>query len=119
VDPARAGVTPLQTTQTGFSNRAIADGQGNLMLVNQAPGQLGTLGQRWIEGPGFVGFDANLIKRVRIDERKEFEFRLDAINVLNRPNFGVPQLDINNTSFGRITTATGARSFIVNARVSF
>jgi hypothetical protein len=119
VDPARAGVTPLQTTQTGFSNRAIADAQGNLMLVNQAPGQLGTLGQRWIEGPGFVGFDANLIKRVRIDERKEFEFRLDAINVLNRPNFGVPQLDINNTSFGRITTATGARSFIVNARVSF
>lgn len=119
VDPARAGVTPLQSTQTGFSNRAIADAQGNLLLVNQAPGQFGTLGQRWVEGPGYVGLDVNMIKRVRIDERREFEFRLDAINLLNRPNFGNPTLDINNTSFGRITTATGARSFVVNARVNF
>lgn len=119
VDPARANVTALQTTQTGFSNRAISDAQGNLLLVNQAPGQLGTLGQRWIEGPGFIGLDMNMIKRVRIDESKEFELRLDAINILNRPNFGNPQLDINNTSFGRITSATGNRSFVVNARVSF
>jgi hypothetical protein len=61
----------------------------------------------------------NLVKRVRIDETKQFEFRIDAINVLNRPNFGNPQLDINNTSFGRITTASGKRSFVVNARVNF
>jgi hypothetical protein len=39
--------------------------------------------------------------------------RLDAIEYLEPGRiFGVPQLDINNTSFGRITTATGARSFI-------
>src|SRR6266850_1928371 len=119
IDPGRPGVTSLQSTQTAFSNRAIADAQGKLLLINQAPGQLGSLGQRWIEGPGFVGLDVNMIKRVKIDERKEFELRLDAINVLNRPNFGNPQLDINNTSFGRITTATGARSFVINARVSF
>jgi hypothetical protein len=119
VDPARANVTTLQTTQSGFSNRAIADAQGNLLLVNPTPGQLGTLGQRWIEGPGTVGFDVNMIKHVRIDETKDFELRLDAINVLNRPNFGNPQLDINNTGFGRITTATGARSFVITARVNF
>jgi hypothetical protein len=119
IDPARAGVTTLQTTQSGFSNRAIADAQGNLLLINQAPGQLGTLGQRWIEGPGVVGLDMNLIKRVSIDETREFELRLDAINVLNRPNFDNPQLDINNTSFGRITGAAGARSFVINARVNF
>jgi hypothetical protein len=119
VDPGRPGVTSLQSTQTAFSNRAIADAQGKLLLINQAPGQLGSLGQRWIEGPGTVGLDVNMIKRVKIDESKEFELRLDAINVLNRPNFGNPQLDINNTSFGRITTASGARSFVINARVSF
>ena len=119
IDPARANVTASQATQTAFSNRAIADSQGNLLLVNQAPGQLGTLGQRWIEGPGNVSLDMNMIKRVRIDESKEFELRLDAINLLNRPNFGNPQLDINNTSFGRITSAAGARTFVVNARVNF
>jgi hypothetical protein len=42
-----------------------------------------------------------IIERVAIDETKEFELRLDAINVLNRPNLGNTQLDINNTSFRR------------------
>jgi hypothetical protein len=45
--------------------------------------------------------------------------RLDAINVLNRPNFGNPNVNINSTSFGRITAATGSRAFTINTRVSF
>jgi hypothetical protein len=119
VDPQRASVTTLQATQGAFSKRAITDAQGNLLLANPQAGQLGTLGQRWIEGPGNIGLDANLIKRVRIDETREFEVRFDAINVLNRPNFGSPELNINNTNFGRITSATGNRSFVVNARLNF
>jgi hypothetical protein len=118
-DPARSAVTTSNATQGSFSNRAIADAQGNILLMNPAPGQLGTLGQRWIEGPGVITLDANLVKRVQIDESKQFEFRIDAINVLNRPNFGNPVLDINSNTFGRITTATGNRSFVVNARVNF
>jgi hypothetical protein len=126
-DPSRAGVSPLNGLQGSFSNKAITDSQGRLLLVNPAPGQVGTLGLRWIEGPSRLGFDANLIKRVRITETKEFEFRLDAVNVLNSPQFGVPGsagglaslLNINSTSFGRITTATGSRRFIVNARLNF
>ena len=50
--------------------------------------------QSWPEmgqGPPRLGFDANLIKRVRITETKEFEFRVDAVNVLNHPLFE-PQL---------------------------
>jgi hypothetical protein len=118
-DPGGSGVTALQGTPGSYSNRAIADSQGRLLLVNPTPGKLGTLGQRWIEGPGNIGLDMNLIKRVRIDERKEFEVRLDAINILNHPNFGNPALEINATTFGRITTASGSRTFVVNARVNF
>ena len=118
-DPARADVTAAQALQGQFSNRAIADAQGNLLLVNPTPGKLGTLGLGWIEGPGNIGLDMNLVKRVRMSETREFEFRVDAVNVLNRPNFGNPVLNINNTSFGRITTATGSRSFVINGRVNF
>ena len=118
-DPDRNTVTSLQGTQSSFSNRAIANSQGSLLLVNPLPGQIGTLGNRWIEGPGTIDLDLNLVKRVRIDEAKEFEFRLDAVNVLNRANFGNPTLDINSTSFGRITSASGNRSFVINARVNF
>jgi len=61
----------------------------------------------------------NLIKRIRIDETKEFEVRVDAINVLNHSNWGNPNVDINSTNFGRITTKTGNRTFTLNARLNF
>jgi hypothetical protein len=39
--------------------------------------------------------------------------------VLNHPNFDEPVLNINNTSFGRITSATGNRRFVMSLRVNF
>jgi hypothetical protein len=47
-DPGKSAVTPLQTLQGSFSNLAIADANGKLLLVNPAPGSLGTLGQKLI-----------------------------------------------------------------------
>ena len=52
--------------------------------MNPAPGTIGRLGLKWIEGPPVLGLDVNLIKRVRIGETKEFEIRMDAVNVLNK-----------------------------------
>ena len=121
-DPARANVTAAQGLQSQFSNRAITDAQGNFLLVNPQPGQVGNLGLKWIEGPGSIGLDMNLVKRVRLSETREFEFRMDAVNLLNHPNFGnlvANSLNINNTNFGRITTATGSRSFVINGRLNF
>ncbi len=121
-DPSGAGVTSANSLNGQFSNKAVTDAQGNILLVNPAPGQVGSLGLKWIEGPRRIGFDANLIKRVRIAETKEFEFRMDVVNVLNHPNFAPPvpaNLSINSTSFGRITTATGNRRFTLGARLNF
>ncbi|PYS30407.1 MAG: hypothetical protein DMG11_05360 [Acidobacteria bacterium] len=130
-DPARNGVTTLQGLQSQFSNRAIMDAQGNLILVNPVPGQLGTLGQRWIEGPSHVGLDVNLLKRVRITESKVFEVRVDVVNILNTPRWNDPITDINSPNFGRMTaadptasfqqsdTTTAARRFTINARLNF
>jgi hypothetical protein len=118
-DPARAGVTALQNVQGSFSKRAIADASGRILLVNPAPGQVGNLGQKWVEGPSRLGLDMNVVKRVRIDETKTFELRVDAINLLNKPQWGDPVTSINNLSFGRITNATGNRSFVINTRVNF
>jgi hypothetical protein len=131
-DPSVNGVTTANGLNGQFSNKAITDAQGNLVLVNPAPGKNGNLGLKWIEGPPSLGFDANLIKRVRMTETKEFEFRVDVVNVLNHPVFGNPNLNINSTgtgtttgiagnnvSFGRITTATGNRRFTLGARLNF
>ena len=113
-----------------FSNKAIRGAQGRLLLTNPAPGQIGSLGLKWIEGPPFLQFDMNLIKRIRVTETKEFEVRIDAANILNHPNFGDPET--NSPNFGRITTlagqnttaviqgpAVGNRRFTVGARLNF
>ena len=53
-DPAGANVTTAQTLQSQFSNKAIANSQGQLLLVNPAPGTLGSMGLKWITGPRAV-----------------------------------------------------------------
>ena len=118
-DPGVDGVSPLNGFNGSFSNKAITDSLGKLLLMNPAPGQVGNLGIKWIEGPALLGLDINLIKHLRITETKDFEVRVDSINVLNHPNFGNPVVNINSTSFGRISTAGGNRRFVINARLNF
>src|SRR5262249_48181779 len=95
-DPGRANVTTSQSLQGFNGNFALQDAQGRLLLVNPTPGTIGNMGEAWFEGPGRVSLDANLVKRVKIQETKEVELRLDAINVLNHPNFNNPTASINS-----------------------
>ena len=131
-DPSVANVTPLNALSGQFTNKAITDAQGHLLLVNAQPGQIGSLGLKWVKGPPITGLSMNLLKRVKITETKEFELRVDAVNVLNHPVFGNPNLNINSTgtgtttgpagtnaAFGRILTATGNRRFTIGARLNF
>ena len=41
------------------------------------------------------------------------------VNLLNKPQWGNPNTNINGTSFGRVTTATGNRVITFNARFDF
>jgi hypothetical protein len=118
-DPAVSNVTSANGLNGSFSNKAILSSQGQPVLLNPGPGQIGSLGLDYIQGPRSLGLDMNLIKRVRIDESKDFEFRVVATNVLNHPIFGSPDLNINSLTFGRITTATGNRRFTMTARLNF
>ncbi|MBI2149031.1 MAG: hypothetical protein HYU27_00295, partial [Acidobacteria bacterium] len=120
VDPSRSNVTTLQNLQAANTQLAIADSQGRIVMANPASGRIGSMGRNWIESPGQINFDANLVKRVRVTEAKEFEVRLDAINILNHPNFGNPTMDINSPNFGVIgLPTTGNRIFTFHARLNF
>ncbi len=118
-DPARASVTTTNSLANFFTNRAILDQAGNPILVNPGPGEVGTLGIRTLMGPSSLTLDMNLMKRVSLDENKEFEVRFDVLNVLNHPVFGPPNVDINSASFGRISTAGDGRQVTVGARINF
>lgn len=64
----------------------------------------GNEGRNTIIGPGFVDTDFSLIKDTKITERIGSEFRAEAFDVFNHPNFGDPNLNVGSGTFGVITS---------------
>jgi hypothetical protein len=98
---------------------ALADANGNIVLRNAGPGELGTLGLRSIEGPGRWDLDAIILKSIRFDESKRLTFRMDASNVFNHPTLDNPSLNINSGTFGQINSKTGSRTLAAQVRLEF
>jgi Carboxypeptidase regulatory-like domain/TonB dependent receptor len=71
------------------------------------PQRFGDAGRNAIRGPGFFMVDLGLFRTIRFG-RYNMQFRAEAFNLLNHPNFGNPGGDISNgNSFGYITATTG------------
>jgi len=87
------------------------DGRANpAFFTNPTAGTVGHLSLTPVDGPGYWNVDTALIKRIRFKERLGVELRLEAFNVFNHTNFSVPnQLDINDTSFGKINAVFDPR----------
>jgi len=71
------------------------------------PGELGDLGRNTLVGPRFLDFDLSLIKNTQLQENVNVEFRVETFNLLNHPNFGLPNQAIFTSSAGIITTTVG------------
>jgi len=119
-DPGISGVTALDSLTAAYARFAITDSAGNILLRHAGFGQVGNMGQNWIEGPGAIAFDLNLMKRLRVDEKRTFILRLDAVNVLNHPNWGNPTVNMNSANFGLVgLPTTGNRQFTFNLRLEY
>jgi hypothetical protein len=116
-DPACANVA--SGLRVWCTITALADSNGNIVLQNARPGQLGTLGLKSIHGPGAWDFDANIQKSIRIAESKNLTLRVDAQNVFNHPTAGNPNLNINSGTFGEIASKTGSRTLQAQIRFTF
>ena len=118
-DPSRSTLPTTDTLNLAGDIRAIFDAQGRPLLVNPQAGQVGTLAKRILEGPSRLQLDMNLQKRIRIDEKRELEFRADVTNVLNHPVFAAPTTNINSANFGLIDSASDGRKVVFGARLNF
>ena len=59
-------------------------------------------------GPHFSNVDLGVAKTFPLfGERYQLQFRADAFNAFNHPNFGLPNTAINGNTFGVITTQVG------------
>jgi hypothetical protein len=65
-------------------------------------GTYGDFGRNVLTGPGQFNIDMSLIKNTRIGGTTT-ELRIEAFNILNHPQFGQPNGQLGNASFGRIT----------------
>ena len=100
-------------------------------FVLQPAGTFGNTGRGDFIGPNLRTLDLSLAKVSRwsrLGDGGRVELRLEAFNVLNRPNFGPPELRVFSgtegqppiSTFGRIsTTVTSSRQVQLGVRIAF
>jgi hypothetical protein len=80
----------------------------------------GNAGRNTILGPGRTNFDTSLFKAFPIHEQLNLQFRIEAFNVFNHPQFGYPNATIGNAQVGQITSIVGnARNLQGSLRLQF
>jgi hypothetical protein len=72
-----------------------------------------------IIGPGTKVFDMAFTKVIPLKESRMLEFRAQATNIFNIPNFSSIDTNVNSPTFGRVTAASAMRQFTMTARFRF
>lgn len=77
----------------------------------------GNTGRNILIGPGLEDFDFGVDKDFHIRESLAMQFRVEAFNLPNHPNFGIPGTSIGSPTAGTVTTQiTNARELQFAAR---
>jgi len=96
--------------QNGFFSNPVAGSVGNLQLTP-------------VSGPGIWNLDMGFIKRTRITETVNVEFRAEAFNIFNKTNFfigsGSLNQNINSPTFGQITETYDPRILQFALKLNF
>lgn len=95
------------------------------------PAGIGDLSRNTIRAPGEMNLNLSVSRTFPIHERLDFQFRVDAFNLLNTVNLGSPNVSLpvtansagqaifNAPNFGQITSALDARQLQLSAKLSF
>ena len=92
------------------SSRTLHEWYDTSCFVSPPPYTFGNTGRNILIGPGIEDLDFGLDKDFHIRDALAMQFRVEAFNLPNHPNFGIPGTSIGTPSAGTIT------SQILNAR---
>jgi hypothetical protein len=112
---ATLSTDPSSTGTTAHPNR-IAD--GNLPTGQRGPKHwfdttafvaptcicFGNSGRDILQGPGFMDLDLSIMRDFNFGDRFRLQFRAESFNLMNHPNFGIPNSAIGNPAVGTITS---------------
>jgi outer membrane receptor protein involved in Fe transport len=116
------GFTRRPNVNASFPKDQIVKGGPDLYFDPQAfslpgPRQIGNAGRNTLIGPGLVKWDMGVTKSAAVTERLRLQFRAEAFNMLNRPNFAIPFASIfTGTAGTRVGSAGTIDHTITSAR---
>ncbi len=99
----------LRSPDLPSSQRTVSRYFDTSAFAIPAPYTYGNAGRNTVEGPGQVNFDFSLFKNFRLRERagnfgnNEIQFRAEFFNLLNTPQFQIPNRLVGTPQFGSIT----------------
>jgi hypothetical protein len=79
-------------------------------FAQPAAGTFGSCANGTVTGPGLSDWDLGIEKQFPVSESKRFEFRAEFLNLTNTPIFNSPNLSVDSTQFGWITSSQGERN---------
>jgi hypothetical protein len=116
---------PNATGQSVDLARGVQDPQrffNTDAFVKQAPGTHGNVGRNTLTGPGVISWDFSTFKNFTMpfNENHKLQFRFEAFNFPNHPNWGNPDTNRNSQNFGRIAgTRTNMRNLQLGLKYNF
>jgi hypothetical protein len=111
----------VQSTGTGNRPNRVCDGRLSSPTIDRwfdtscfvspadVTGTYGDAGRGILRGPGAFNIDASLIKNTKVG-RYATEFRIEAFNLLNHPQFANPNTQIGNAAVGTISAMLSSPS---------
>jgi len=119
--PNRPDLAPGQPLTLPRSQRNTQEFFNTAAFTAPAPYTFGNAGRDILNGPGNNIFDMALHRRFAIPERGSVEFRAEAFNVFNHPNWGIPgpYVDFGAPFFGGILGAGSPRRMQFALRYDF
>ena len=98
---------------------AFGPGQRALAFAPPAAGQWGTAARNSITGPSQFSFNLGLARTFLWSSRLNFEWRLDATNILNRVTYASVNTLVGSPQFGLPDRANPMRKLQSSLRVRF
>lgn len=99
-----------QTPQAWFNKSAFA-----------APAQFtfGNAGRNILRSDSVHRFDMSVFRNFRLTERSYFEIRAEGYNVFNTVTYGEPTAEFTSVNFGKVLSASSARSLRIGGKIVF
>jgi trimeric autotransporter adhesin len=113
----RPDLVPGQSIQ--LSNHSIHEWFNTAAFEQPTTCQYGNARRNSIIGPGTKVFDMAFTKTIPLKESRVLEFRAQATNIFNIPNYSSIDTSLTSPTFGRVTAVGSMRQITMTARFRF